>query len=53
MFFAAENCELYGDPFLIRILNWVISRCMSRHPDQRPELDWISIILRLALELMT
>lgn len=53
MFLASENCDLYGDPVIIRILNWLISRCICRNPDQRPELDWVAIILRLSLELVT
>lgn len=53
MFLASENSDLYGDPGVIRVLNWMISRCLSRNPDFRPELDWISIILRLCLEIVT
>ena len=53
MFLAPETSDLYGDSVVIRILNWMISRCLSRNPDHRPELDWISIILRLCLEVVT
>ena len=36
LFLAAENCDLYGDSWMIKILNWVISRCLSRNPELRP-----------------
>ena len=53
MFLAPETSDLYGDPVTIRMLNWMISRCLSRNVDFRPELDWITIILRLCLEVVT
>lgn len=53
MFLAPETSDLCGDPIVIRLLNWVISRCLSKNPDLRPELDWISVTLRLCLEIVT
>ena len=53
LFLGVENCDVYGDSAIIRLLNWMISRCLSRNPELRPEMDWISIILRLSLEVIT
>ena len=36
MFLAPEVSDIYGDPVVIRILNWVISRCLSHNPECRP-----------------
>lgn len=49
LFMAAENNDIYGNPIIIRILNSIITRSLSRNPELRPELDWIAVILRLCL----
>jgi|694.fasta_scaffold130703_2 hypothetical protein len=40
-----------GDSQILRIMNFIISKCLSPKPKDRPELDWIALIMRQCLEL--
>ena len=35
-FLAPETSDCFGEPVAMRMLNWVISRCLSREPADRP-----------------
>lgn len=50
-YFVSEEIEAFGDSQVLRILNFIISRCLSPKPKDRPELDWIALIVRQCLEI--
>jgi len=37
---------MYGDLNVLRILNGLISKCLAKNPKDRPELDWIALVIR-------
>lgn len=47
--FVSEEIEGFGDSQILRILNFIISKCLSPKPKERPELDWIALIVRQCL----
>ena len=51
-YLAPEQSDKHGDILIVRVLNWMISSCFSRNPDERPELDWISMILKICMYLV-
>ena len=48
--FAPEEFERYGDVRILRIMNACISKCLSPATTQRPELDWLSLIVRCSID---
>jgi serine/threonine protein kinase len=46
-YFAPEEYEFYGDVTVLRILNNLLSKCLSVDPEDRPELDWLAVVVRL------
>jgi hypothetical protein len=50
-YFTPEEFEASGETQVMRILNFIISKCLSPRPIDRPELDWIALITRQCLEI--
>ena len=50
-YLAPEEAEAHGNAFVLRVLNQIISRCLSKDPSKRPDLDWVAAILRQSIEL--
>jgi serine/threonine protein kinase len=48
----SPESELSAAPTVLAVLVGVISRCLSPLPEDRPELDWIALILRHCCELL-
>lgn len=40
----------YGDSDIFPLLQLMISRCLDPDPTKRPELDWMCIVLREAID---
>ena len=45
-YFAPEEFEMFGDLTVLRIMNGIISKCLAPIPSNRPELDWLALIIK-------
>lgn len=49
-FEAPEGQLSYADNQIFRLLNFLIRSCLRENPEDRPELDWVALILRECLD---
>lgn len=50
LYFCTEAREDYGDSTIDSLLQLVLGRCLDIDPNRRPDLNWISLILREMLD---
>lgn len=51
-YFAPEYSFTFGEGWVMRILINLISRCMDSSPEQRPELDWMALVIKHCFEVL-